>query len=569
MASRRSSISRARSSARKLDESARVTLHTDASPAVVAASLERLHAGPLRGSAKVLVEHVVDWHAAPTRYGQERGARHRLTVVGGSPAPWTIEPGERASVLAPGQTPPLFTIPGWLVLGHANVHACAATTQAMVEGIRAAQRFGAAHPPLFGSERAHGSGAAPRASEVVTTRPGTPERDELADRFVEKTLSWAAAAGLLLPDPGWRTAAMNYALTAFFIHFRIPAEWDPEGTLWEERADLIARYMLLVAAGDEGIFDSVIEGERPEQRWARLQRASRFLQGVFGGEGARVPVPDVPGADLLAAISGQWVELFQRYRRTCHPAAAATFCAGLSSLYAASLAEHRAGIASGALDVERASRAAIEERFASAPPLIASRARALTVGAGEGNPSDTDELRVLSYLHEVGSAIGAGLLFRTAALAAPASSVTGDHVALLDTATALLDYHVRLSNDMSGFLASPGGDRDPKQNACTILVPQPASGPQREAAVVAALATCRRIAGWLSGEVAAQIEHAVETWPSMGAILQRGTFVGRRVYEVGHYTTVTRVQMSAIFDEWEARGRREECGEQPRSARRG
>src|SRR6185437_4222878 len=147
-----------------------------------------------------------------------------------------------------------------------------------VEGIRAAQRFSAAHPPLLGSERTHGSGAAPRASEVVTTRPSTSERDELADRFVEKTPAWADAAGLLLPDPGWRTAAMNYALTAFFTHFRIPTEWDPEGALWEERADLIARYMLLVAAGDEGIFDSVIERETPERRWARLQRASRYLQ---------------------------------------------------------------------------------------------------------------------------------------------------------------------------------------------------------------------------------------------------------------------------------------------------
>jgi hypothetical protein len=35
----------------------------------------------------------------------------------------------------------------------------------------------------------------------------------------------------------------------------------------------------------------------------------------------------------------------------------------------------------------------------------------------------------------------------------------------------------------------------------------------------------------------------------MAIVLQRGIFVGRRVYEAGHYTTVSREQMRAIFAE--------------------
>jgi hypothetical protein len=44
----------------------------------------------------------------------------------------------------------------------------------------------------------------------------------------------------------------------------------------------------------------------------------------------------------------------------------------------------------------------------------------------------------------------------------------------------------------------------------------------------------------------------------MGTILRRGAFVGRRVYEVGHYTTISRAEMSAIFDEAGAALRAEE-----------
>ena len=35
----------------------------------------------------------------------------------------------------------------------------------------------------------------------------------------------------------------------------------------------------------------------------------------------------------------------------------------------------------------------------------------------------------------------------------------------------------------------------------------------------------------------------------MGVVLRRGVLVGRRVYEVGHYTTLSQAEMSAIFAE--------------------
>ena len=191
------------------------------------------------------------------------------------------------------------------------------------------------------------------------------------------------------------------------------------------------------------------------------------------------------------------------------------------------------------------------EAVADMTAHVGSPSLRLILGVGYGRDI-ARELRTLLHLAEVSSSIGAGLLFRTAALAAPSSSVPDGSIAVLEAAAKLLDYQVRLSNDASGFLGSPGGDRDAKENACTILVPSSASGAAREAAIMRALATRLRLASWLGGQVGGQVDRVAAAWPSMGALFRRGALVGRRVYEVAHYTTVTRAQMSAIFDEAEA-----------------
>jgi hypothetical protein len=538
-----------------LDAPARITIPASAPSAEIAAALARLHAGPLRGCGQVAVEH------EGTTYGGAAGApRHLLRVENGLPAGRPPREAELLSVLAPGQRPPSFALPDWLALDQANVHACGTTAEDLVAGVRAAQRFSAAYPPLLGGDRAGRAVPVAPPPAVVPRRVAATERDELGDRFAERMLAWAGATGLALPGDAWRTAAQNYALTAFFIHVRVPTEWDPAGAGWEERAEVAARYMLLVAAGDEGIFDRIIAGETPEERCARLEQSSRFLRDALAQRGSSALPPDIEGSALLAAIARQWRTLDDQVRATCLPAAAAAFRAGLDDLYLASLAEHRAGIgaspfstASGAPVDREALSVAMEERFAAAPACVAARARELAGdAAGLHGAAARDELRALVYLAEVSGAIGAGLLFRAAALSAPAASVTRSGLAALDAAARLLDYHVRLSNDVSGFLDSPGGDRDDKENGCTILVPRSTSGAARAAAMVAALATCRRLAGWLGVEIGNHLARLAAAWPWMAVVFQRGVFVGRRVYEVGHYTTASRAQLCAIFAEADA-----------------
>jgi hypothetical protein len=465
----------------EIDAAVRVTMPT----AAPAEAIERLNEGPLRDSVV---------RAAPPEAG-----------------------GEFASVLAPGQRPPSFLLPAWLPPGHANVHGCAPDLEGLVEGVRGAVRFVAAHPPLFGGDR-------PMAGDH------SDDRDEQGDRFTARMLDWASAAGLVVPGKAFHRAATNYLLTAFFMHFRVPAEWDPEGTGWEARAELAARYMMAIAAGDDGVFDRVVDGETAEQRMERLEAAARFLRGAIHGDAPDVAPAHHPDAARLTAIATTWREVLREHAGACLPEAARSFVAGLDDIYAASVAEHRAGTGGGAIE--------------TAPPCVRERFRAL-----EGRPEAAGERATLAHLARVRGSIAAGPLFRIAALSAPAAIVTRQQVALLHDVTALLDYAFRLANDVSGFLDASTGDRDLKQNACMLLVPDAAFGTARAAAVIEALATCRRLSDWLAGEVRASLARLAEAWPWMGAIVRRAVFVGRRVYEVGHYTTVSRAGMSAIFDE--------------------
>lgn len=453
------------------------------------------------------------------------------------------------SVLAPGQAPPLFTLPDWLALGSANVFSCGTTAADLIEIIREAQRFSITHPALLGGDRPIGRGAAHHDEYAPLHVDAGDDWDQLGDRFAAKMLRWAEGEGLLLSDRASRTAAMGYALTAFIIHFRVPAEWDVSEEAWERRAELTAKYMLIVAAGDEAIFDRVVDGEAPQRRLERLDASARLLLGALRDGQARPA--QLVHEKILVAIAEQWRSLLDEHRGASVEVVKG-FYAALEELYTASVTEHRPSLRSD-LPFEpgltsEAMGAPTSSLF-EGPEAIARHARALM-----DNGSDEEaqrELRALTYLSRVSGSIGAGLLFRASALAAPALAVPKDGLAALDEAARLIDYHVRLSNDMSGFLTSRGGDRDAKENACTILVPRSMSGATRERGVICAHATCRRLLAWLDGEVRGHVARVAEVWPWMGVILQRGTFVGRRVYEMGHYTTLPRRAMSAIFNELE------------------
>lgn len=431
----------------------------------------------------------------PAIAGARAAGAAELAVV----SPCTAPRGASVAVIAPGQRPPCFLLPGGLDTGSATIHPAEASPAGLIAAMDAALRFAAAHPPLAGAERA------------VIDAPAA--RDPAAEAFADEALAWADARALLPAEPAIRRAARGYALTAFHMHDGVTARR-------RAHADLAARFMLLVTAGDEGIFDRVFagEGEDDDARRARLLASARYL-----ADPARdAPAPDIPGAPLLAAIAAGFREIIAAAAPTAHPDLLHAFRAGLADLYDKSVAEH----------FPAPSRR-------PPPAVIAARLAA----------ADDAERAVLGYLIDAASAVGAGLLFRAAALAAPAAEVPPGGAAALDRAAALIDHAVRLANDASSFLSSPSGDRDPKRNSCTLLVPASASGVARAEAVVRALAVSRRLSAWIQDELSRAMAQLDEAWPWMGAVFRRGAHIGRRVYEIGHYTTIDPAEVSAVAAE--------------------
>src|SRR6185437_6078937 len=157
------------------------------------------------------------------------------------------------------------------------------------------------------------------------------------------------------------------------------------------------------------------------------------------------------------------------------------------------------------------------------------------------------ELRLLLYLLDVNT-IGAGLALRTAALTFDARDVPTNGPAALDEVLPLLDYRVRLTNDLSDFLASFGRDHDQKTNACTLLVPGERSGVVRAAELMRAVGTVRRVTRFLDAALDRSIARLSTTWPAMAACVRRGRHIGVTTYEVGHFTTIAEPELDAIVE---------------------
>lgn len=563
-----------------------LTLVVAAPAAAMIRAIEGLDAQVFRGA--VAVEYRIEPREEPRIYGPPEGARWTITIL--SPRAARTLGGEQsyAAFLVPGQRMDAQVLPDTPSLGYANAHACDATPRAIVRGVLAAHRSLAAHPLLLGAERQMPAGRdegarpwSPRVDAMMSEldrRPhrsaeelarafaagevGSAERELIAEAFVAKHVRSAARTDLLLSGAGRRRAAVNYVLTAFGMYYRGADDASAARAGWEADADFAARFMLSVAACDERIFDYRGERETEEDANLRLTISAAFLQRVARGDGTAA-VPEVDGAAVLAAIASCWRGIVARCGESCSPALLEGWRRALGGYCAANLGERAEGVVENPLALAFASggearqRAieAITARCASVPPVVAARIERLLRAPArdpEGSAADQRELRALLYLADVGVSIGAGALFRTIALGAPGELVDGRMADSLERTASLADYAFRLANDLSGLLDSATGDRDSKQNCWSILVPKGLAGAARQEAIKAAFATCRGLVGWLEGELGHELSRLEAAWPAMHGAVRRAMIIGRRVYEVGHYDSLSIAQMGAIFDELDA-----------------
>lgn len=354
------------------------------------------------------------------------------------------------------------------------------------------------------------------------------------DAFTTRMMRWAEVRGLLIPEAPSLHAATNYVLTA-----RAIAPGDDRGC-----AELLARYMLIVAAGDDGVFDRVLPGEGSMDRRARLRASARYLCDVLRDRDM-APPRELPGSPLLASIARGWREILAERGGCAAPAVVEGFRRALIDLYEASVREH---------EEEIRDDPALSAAFAGAPVEVPSPMvpRAVRAWADElAARGDVEALRVVSYLMSSGNTIGAGLIFRAAALITPARAVTDEMASTLDAVSELANYRLRIDNDLSEIEAL-GGDRDAKETSLSVLLPKHAPS---KAAVARAIAVVRGVGARLDVELSRALADLERAWPAMARLVGRALHMGRRTYEEGHYKTISHEALLAIEREIGRRAR--------------
>lgn len=462
-------------------------------------------------------------------------------------------------VLAPGQGQSIFAL-GGIPIGYATVHACAQGTEGLLSGLSRGARFARTYEPLRGGDRPGSTGCA----GAVLAASGTMDASladwhRQADVFAARERAWAAERGLLVGPEPWQRAKTNYDLTAFYsVPPRPLGCLSPDATM--AIAEAMARYMVLVAAGDHGIFDRVFPDETQQGRFQRLEASARFLaRAACGSKGV---VPAVEGAGLLERIAEGLMELRGRYAVECHPAARLAWQRGMAALYGGSVAEYDPMVTANPLVVRFVSGArdrgsvfdAVERRYlARAPIEVGARVREILAG-GDARPESVAELgrelTVYLYLLDVAPTIGASRFFETALLAWPAHDIDPGRITLLKNANRLLDMALRLQNDRTDLLRTATGDRDAhKENAGTILLRKEMPGVAQTCALIDADILCGRIVARLWGAFQSAAANISCAWPEMGAVVGRASAIGYGVYAQGHYETKTREEMAALAEQ--------------------
>lgn len=558
----------------------RLTVPVSASREEVSAALERAAPGLLARSSAVSVTPPPGLWRSIRRIGpREAPVQVRLVRAEEGAA---VVPGAAVGWIAPGQSSSALRLLERSV-GDANIHTCEATARGVVEGIRRALAFDEAHPLLHGAPRAPGGGGgggrdggekerlvgllrlvgarAGAAPEVVARELSggrEPAMGVVGEVFAASCLLDARSAGLMSGEVEWDRQALGYGLTAFAIGFS-PGGPEEADRPWETKARALARVMLALAASDEEISDRVFEGERENERRARLQVSGEYLIGAIRGE--PLAAPRVAGAEVLRSIALIWRGFFAHVARGADEALVAGARQSAAALYRANLAELSAEPGLFAALSRSPAEGSVEDlvalHAADAPGPIVRRIRELLgetrAEVSPQTPGVWRELRLLCRLLQVAPSIGAGCALLAMTATEPARSMPEEALEPLLRTASLVDCYFRLANDLA-FTDVTRGDRDDKPTTFTCLLPPRLLGKAREQACVEALQTCLTTARWLHAEVERGLATLREVWPAAARWWERGIHFGRRVYEGGHYDRLTREAVASILSEVAALG---------------
>lgn len=466
-----------------------------------------------------------------------------------------IVPGQR------GQK--FFTLPAEPKIKYATAHKCDSTPEGIIQGVQRALKFAEENTALQGAER--------KIDEIKNPATEQIEKPDVsyemaAKVFVEKLEKWALTLNVPQEKETQKRAFINYLLTAFFIayDYRNP-DWEKLKQKWEERGELLAKYKTAIYTGDEDIFDYFSQKENENTRRKRLEASAAFLKKIINGTNINKKiVPKVEKKETLIAIAGLWHKIIEYYKNISHPRVLDGWKEALVDLYDSSVKEYDESSTCNPILAEVirssgnniAAQQKLLERYINRAPIEIGKKmeqllEAITIGQDENlKEKSAKELQLLMYLLDVNNSIGAGLVYRTAALTVPSCEITDEMIKALNDICTISNCCYRLANDIAGRIKSFNSDGDQKKDAFWIMVKKMETKQKTAEAEIHGLAELIKIMKGLQTSYFKCLRRLFNVWPYIGDVVQRGG-IGFKVYNQAHYKDLTVDQMFKIMRDYE------------------
>jgi len=272
-----------------------------------------------------------------------------------------------------------------------------------------------------------------------------------ADRFIVKMLNWAEQKGFKFNKAVEKRAFINYAYTSFFlVYYPQHQDWQHLQSGWENRAEILTKYMEAVYLLDDKIYDLELD---PKIKKNEITEATKVLIAAIKGQNYQVNQNLIVAKELKIVA-----EIIQELRTELKEDADEDAFLRWEKVFVDLVdSQQNEFNHSNNLEITQVNLLSLE-----------FRGKLGEIFTSENIPSSAIE-ELTDYLHRIENSIGSGLVYRTL-LCRPVinENISKDFTRDLEEICYLINIYFRLANDSAEIFRAEN-DREDGVDSVLIL----------------------------------------------------------------------------------------------------
>ena len=474
--------------------------------------------------------------------------------------------------IAPGQKGNgVFFLPMYPSLGYSNLHVCDSDMDSVVKAMADSVSFDRNHQRLKGSERvfvekesfknrkeyfenlfseikrhdnANSLYGLVEKGDISCLDKNQSDYYQMLDLFSAKMMHFASLIGASVDKREQFQALSVYIAISFYLAYNPKKlQQDKEKQYSKNLSELVAKYMSLIYAIDEGDYDRKVPGETKEQKCQRIKETSFYYKNLILGDFSGEQTEEM--SDISKRARG-FVDCVNEYGLRDNVRFYELWKKYLDRFFTAAYNEVVVG------DMVSKDLSLIKTGFTPPDVIISNdnsclRKRLKAICGKKLEGDDLKEYVLNKYLLEINESIGAGLVYRTAALAFPESEFTEERSILLNQISELSNCCNRLANDIAGFRNSKFDDIDEKDDAIILLNKLCGDGSSDE--VLKNFMFIRKAVHLFEAEFEDKLKQLSVVWPEMAVIINRAK-LGIEIYKKNHIRNVDNEELKTYINEF-------------------